>query len=184
MMERRIETFSIDGISIEYAIIGRGEPILVMHGGHSNCNEEFGLKNLVENGFSVIIPSRGGYGGTSKEVGKSLSIACDYYMMLINHLNFNKIHLVAISAGGPSGIYLASKFKDRVRTLTLQSAVTKTWLTQKDKEYKAAKILFHPSYEKITWSLISSLNNVFPRFIFKQMFPSFSNLKYSKAIDK
>lgn len=155
-----------------------------MHGGHSDCNEEFGYKALVENGFSVITPSRAGYGETSKEVGKSLAIACEYYSKLINHLNIEKVHLLAISAGGPSGIYFASKYPQLVRTLTLQSAVTKRWLTPKDKEYKAARILFRPKVEKYTWSLISSMNNVFPQFIFKQMFPSFSNLKYSEAKDK
>lgn len=183
-MERRIEIFSTEGISIEYSIIGKGEPIFVMHGGHSNCNEEFGYKTLVENGFSVITPSRAGYGGTSKEVGKSLSIACEYYSKLINHLNIEKVHLLAISAGGPSGIYFASRYPELVCTLTLQSAVTKKWLTHKDKEYKAARILFRPKAEKITWILISSINNIFPRFIFKQMLPSFSKLKYSEAKEK
>ncbi|MBE1556234.1 alpha/beta fold hydrolase [Sporosarcina limicola] len=183
-MERRIEVFSSEGVSIEYSIIGKGEPILVMHGGHSNCNEEFGYKALVENGFSVITPSRAGYGGTSIEVGKSLSIACEYYLKLINHLKIEKVHLLAISAGGPSGLYFASKYPKFVCTLTLQSAVTKKWLIPKDKEYKAARILFRPKTEKYTWILISSMNNIFPQFIFKQMFSSFSKLRFSEAKDK
>ncbi|BDH60234.1 hypothetical protein MTP04_03640 [Lysinibacillus sp. PLM2] len=40
-MERKIDMFSAEGISIESSIIGEGEPILVLHGGHSNCYEEF-----------------------------------------------------------------------------------------------------------------------------------------------
>jgi pimeloyl-ACP methyl ester carboxylesterase len=183
-MERSIEVFKSEDISIEYSIIGKGEPIFVMHGGHSNCNEELGYKSLVESGFSVITPSRAGYGGTSKDVGKSLSIACEYYLKLLNHLDIEKVHLLAISAGGPSGIYFTSKYPDRVCSLTLQSAVTKEWLTPKDKEYKAARILFGPNTEKFTWSLISSMNNIFPQFIFKQMFPSFSKLKFKEAKDK
>lgn len=47
-----------------------------------------------------------------------------------------------------------------------------------------AKILFHPRFEKITWKLISTMNNRFPLFIFKQMFSSFSTLKYSEAKSK
>ena len=79
-MERKIQVFlPTEGIIIEYSIIGKGEPILVMHGGHSNCNEEFGYDYLIENGFSVITPSRPGYGKTSKEVGESLTMACEYY---------------------------------------------------------------------------------------------------------
>ncbi|MDV2685653.1 alpha/beta hydrolase [Alkalihalophilus lindianensis] len=180
-MDRRIEKFSTNGLTLEYSIIGDGEPIFVMHGGHSNCNEEFGYKALLENGFSIITPSRAGYGGTSKEIGESLSTTCEYYMKLLNHLNIKKVHLVAISAGGPSGIYFASKYPEMVCSLTLQSAVTKEWLTPKDKEFKAARVLFRPKTEKYTWKLISSINNLFPRFIFNQMFPSFSKLTYKEA---
>ncbi|QOR64606.1 alpha/beta hydrolase [Cytobacillus suaedae] len=183
-MERNISVFETEGISIEYSIIGNGEPIFVMHGGHSNCHEEFGYKSLVDNGYSIITPSRAGYGGTSKEIGKSLLLACEYYLKLIDFLSIEKVHILAISAGGPSGIYFASKYPDRVRSLTLQSAVTKKWLMPKDKEYKAARILFRPNTEKFTWGLISSMNNFFPHFIFKQMFSSFSKLKYNDAKDK
>ncbi|MDU1847743.1 MAG: alpha/beta hydrolase [Niallia nealsonii] len=183
-MERKIEFFSTEGVTIEYSIIGKGEPILVMHGGHSNCNEEFGYDFLIENGFSVITPSRPGYGKTSKEVGKSLTIACEYYVKLLNRLNIKKVHILAISAGGPSGIYFAAKYPEYVRTLILQSAVTKEWLNPNDKKHKIAKFLFHPKFEKVTWKLISSMNNRFPLFIFKRMFPSFSTLKYSDAKNK
>ncbi|WP_096274455.1 alpha/beta fold hydrolase [Paucisalibacillus globulus] len=183
-MERKIQILSTEGLSMEYSIIGKGEPILVMHGGHSNCLEEFGYEALVESGYSIITPSRPGYGGTSKEIGESLNTACDYYVRLIDYLKINKVHLLGISAGGPSAIFFASKYPERVRTLTLQSAVTKTWLTKKDKEYKAARILFHPRVENFTWGLISSINNVFPKFIFKQMFSSFSSLSYANAKEK
>lgn len=47
-MERRIDIFSTEGISIEYSMIGKGEPVFVMHGGHSNCHEEFGYESLVQ----------------------------------------------------------------------------------------------------------------------------------------
>lgn len=183
-MERRIERYTSEGMYIEYSIIGEGEPVLIFHGGHSNCYEEFGVKGLVDNGFSLIIPSRAGYGETSKEIGTSLSRSCEYYSKLLDHLSIKKVHLLAISAGGPSGIYFAAHYPEYVSTLTLQSAVTKEWLTPKDKEYKAAKILFRPNTEKYTWKLISAMNNLFPQFIFKQMFPSFSKLSYREAKEK
>lgn len=183
-MERRIEVFTSKEMSIEYSVVGEGEPILVMHGGHSNCREEFGYDALINNGFSIITPSRAGYGHTSKEIGKSLSTACEHYRELLEHLNIKKVHVLAISAGGPSGIYFASKYPELVRTLILQSAITKKWLTPKDKEYKAARVLFNPKSEKFTWGLISSMNNIFPNFIFKQMLPSFSQLRFSEAKGK
>ncbi|WP_404451919.1 alpha/beta hydrolase [Virgibacillus necropolis] len=184
-MERIIDTYTIDGQTIEYSMIGKdGEPVLVMHGGHSNCYEEFGYDSLIKNDFMIITPSRAGYGRTSKEIGESLTKACDYYVELLNHLGIEKVHVLSVSAGGPSGLYFASHYPKRVKTLTLQSAVTKEWHTPKDKIYKLAQILFRPSSEKIIWKFTSSMSNRFPKFIFKQMIPSFSKLSYKQIKDK
>ncbi|MYL46383.1 alpha/beta fold hydrolase [Virgibacillus halodenitrificans] len=184
-MERIIGTYTLDGQTIEYSITGKeGVPVLFMHGGHSNCYEEFGYASLVENGFRIITPSRAGYGKTSMEIGESLSKACYYYEALLNHLNINKIHLVAVSAGGPSGLYFASHHPERVKTLTLQSAVTKEWHRPTDKLYKIARVLFCPSMEKMTWKLTSSMTNRFPEFMFNQMTSSFSELSHNKVKDR
>lgn len=185
-VNRKIETMTVDGKTIEYSIVrGNGDQIIfVMHGGHSNCYEEFGYEPLIRSGYTIITPSRAGYGRTSKAIGESLSMACDYYAKLLDDLNLEKVHLLAVSAGGPSGICFASKFPDRVKTLTLESAVTKQWLTSKDKEYIAAHILFRPSIEKFTWRLLSMMNNRFPRFIFKQMAPQFTKLSYEGVRSK
>lgn len=185
VVERKIGTYTIDGQTIEYSITGEeGEPVLVMHGGHSNCNEEFGYDSLIKSGFMIITPSRAGYGRTSKEIGESLSKACGYYVELLNHLGIEKVHVLSVSAGGPSGLYFASHYPKRVKTLTLQSAVTKEWHTPKDKIYKLGQILFRPFSEKMTWKLTSSMSNRFPKFMFKQMVPSFSKLSYKQIKDK
>lgn len=184
-MERVIGTYNIDGQTIEYSITGKkGEPVLVMHGGHSNCYEEFGYHSLIEDGFMMITPSRAGYGSTSKGIGESLSQACYYYDELLNHLGIEKVHVLSVSAGGPSGLYFTSHYPERVKTLTLQSAVTKEWHTPKDKIYKVAKVVFRPSVEKMTWKLTSTMSNLFPKFIFKQMLPSFSKLSYKQIKKK
>jgi len=184
-MERMIGTYTVDDQTIEYSITGeKGEPILVMHGGHSNCYESFGYDALVESGFMVITPSRAGYGQTSKKMGDHLSRACDYYMKLLNYLEIESVHVLAMSAGGPSGLYLAAHYPDRVKTLTLQSAVTKEWHTPKDKIYKLAQILFHPYMEKMTWKLTANMSKFFPEFMFKQMVSSFSTLPYQQVKGK
>ncbi|MEK4760221.1 alpha/beta hydrolase [Viridibacillus sp. FSL E2-0187] len=183
-MRKTYGEYAINNFSIEYSIVGIGEPVIVFHGGHSNCQEDFGYKALLENGFSIITPSRAGYGKTSKEIGDTLSKACDYYAKLLQHLNIEKVHVLAISAGGPTGIIFAKKFPYLTRSLTLQSAVTKEWLKPKDRTYKAASFLFNSKTEKYTWGMISAMSNRFPHFTFKQMFSSFSTLKYKDAKDK
>ena len=172
--------YTEDGEKIEYSITGKGIPILVLHGGHSNCQEEFGYEELVEQGYQIITPSRAGYGNTSPSIGKSLKTSCKAYLQLLNQLQIDAVHVISISAGGPSGIFFASQYPDRVKSLILQSAVTKEWLTSKDKAYKAAQVLFRPSLEKYTWKMISSFSKRFPKIIFKQMASSFSSLPYTE----
>ncbi|MDD1515311.1 alpha/beta fold hydrolase [Priestia megaterium] len=183
-MKREVSKLNIDGKILEYSMCGKGIPILMFHGGHSNCYEELGYSDLLRQGFSLITPSRPGYGVTSKEISESLLTASKFYAKLLDCLNIKKVHLLAVSAGGPSGISFAAHFPERTLSLTLQSAVTKEWLTKKDKEYKAAQILFNPSVEKVTWKFISYMNNCFPIFTFKRFIPSFSKLSPHDVMTK
>jgi pimeloyl-ACP methyl ester carboxylesterase len=47
---------------IEYTLLGRGPVVLVCHGTSSNCFSVEGAAPLVEAGFTVLTPSRPGYG--------------------------------------------------------------------------------------------------------------------------
>lgn len=175
-MDRQIRKYVTEGFTIEYSILGKGEPILVFHGGHSNCNEEFGYNALVEKGYSIITPSRAGYGETSKEIGESLTTACKYYVQILDELRIEQIHVIAISAGGPTGIRFTSLFPKRVKSLILESAVTKEWLTKKDFTYKAGHIMFRPSVEGLTWKMLRFFSYLFPKVIFNIMAPQFSSI--------
>ncbi len=52
LVNRKVELFAVDGMTVEYSLMGEGDPILIFHGGHSNCFEEFGYQALIENGIS------------------------------------------------------------------------------------------------------------------------------------
>lgn len=179
-MSRTTGIYEYDQLSLEYSIVNPGgNPLLVMHGGHSSCNEELGYAELEQQGYSVLTPSRPGYGQTSSDYGLDLSTACLAYIKLLDHLHLDKIHVIGVSAGGPSAIRFASLYPERIKSLTLQSAVSGKWLTPKDKEYKASQILFHPSREKFTWKMLGFMATFSPRLVFRQMAPSFSQLPYT-----
>lgn len=163
---------------MEYSVVGEGLPLLLFHGGHSNCYEEFGYRRLIEAGYSIITPSRAGYGHTSPIM--SLEQACHVYHSLLDHLSIDKVHVIAVSAGGPTGIVFASMFPGRVASLILQCAVTMPWLAPDDKEYKMAKRMFKPDIEKRTWKLLAAMSNLLPKLTFRMMASSFSKLPYSE----
>jgi pimeloyl-ACP methyl ester carboxylesterase len=184
LMDKSIRQYQTKaGLILEYSIVGQGEPVMVLHGGHSSCYEELGSNELAARHFTVITPSRPGYGRTSKEFGdSSLIVTCDSYIELLDELHIPQVNIIAISAGGPSGIHMASRFPHRVRSLVLQSAVTQCWLSPDDKLYKSAQFLFRPPAEKYVWAMIRLLNKLFPSFLFSNMITSFSKLPKEKVL--
>ena len=178
-MQREISIFNSRDTTLEYSIIGKGFPILLFHGGHSSCLEEFGYQRLLTSGYSIITPSRAGYGHTSPIM--DLGLACHIYKSLLDHLSIEKVHVIAVSAGGPTGIMFCSMFPDRVASFTLQCAVTKPWLTPEDKEYRMARRIFKPETERRTWKILAMMNNLLPKLTFRMMITSFSKLPYSEV---
>ncbi|WP_151735810.1 alpha/beta fold hydrolase ['Paenibacillus yunnanensis' Narsing Rao et al. 2020] len=177
-MQREIRVYNCDGATLEYSITGTGTPILLFHGGHSSCHEEFGYLPLLTSGYSIITPSRAGYGRTSFII--DLGQACRIYKSLLDHLALEKVHVISVSAGGPTGIVFCSMFPERVTNFTLQCAVTKPWHSKEDKEYKMAMRIFKPGAERRTWKLLAKMSNQFPKLTCRLMTSSFSKLPFSK----
>lgn len=178
-MNREISIFKSGETALEYSVIGKGFPVLLFHGGHSSCHEEFGYQRLLDDGYSIITPSRAGYGHSSPIT--DLEQACRLYKSLLDHLTIDKVHVIAVSAGGPTGIVFCSMFPERVSSFTLQCAVTKPWLAPEDTEFKMASRLFKPENEKRTWKVLAAMNNLFPKLTFRMMASSFSKLSYSEV---
>lgn len=182
-MERSIhQHLTRKGYTLEYSLVGSGEPVLILHGGHSNCHEELGYAHLVAHGFRVITPSRPGYGNTSAELGQSIMTACEAYIELLNELQVPQAHILAMSAGGPSGICLASRSPSRIKSLILQSAVSRCWLSPGDQAYRVARIMFRPSAEKYVWATLRCMNKFAPGVLLNSMIPSFSKLPKEKVL--
>lgn len=72
--------------NIEYVSIGKGIPILFVHGGHSNCHEKLCHKGFDVEKFQLITPSRPGYGKTSLNGNKTPKQAADLIIELLNYL--------------------------------------------------------------------------------------------------
>ncbi|CAM3959771.1 alpha/beta hydrolase [Cohnella lubricantis] len=177
-MHRSIRLLQIGDDTLEYAVVGTGAPVLLFHGGHSSCHEEFGYPALLAAGYCVITPSRAGYGRTSQAA--DLREACRLYRSLLDHLAVEQAHVIAVSAGGPTGIAFCSMYPECVASLTLQCAVTKPWLAPEDGQYRMAKRLFKPETERRTWKLLAAMNNAMPKLTLRMMASSFSSLPYSE----
>ncbi len=70
--------------SIEYTLLGKGPLVLVCHGTSSDCYASELAGPLVDSGFSVLTPSRPGYGQTPLDVGKTAAQAGEALAALLD----------------------------------------------------------------------------------------------------
>lgn len=159
---------------IEYCSVGKGIPIIFMHGGHSNCNETLCHKGFDLKKFQLITPSRPGYGKTPLAGNRTPKQATDLIIELINYLSTDNVIVYGISAGGLTAIELASNYPEKVSKLILASAISKKWLDEEEEIYKTAKKMFNPKMEKFIWGMVRFFSGIFPKMIAKIFYPQFS----------
>ena len=159
---------------IEYCTVGKGTPILFVHGGHSNCNETLCHKGFNLERFQLITPSRPGYGKTPLNNNKTPRQAADLIIELLEYLSIDNVIVYGISAGGLTAIEMASSYPDKVNKLILASAISKKWLDEQGKIYKTAKKMFNPKVEKFIWGMVRFFSSIFPNMIAKSFYTQFS----------
>lgn len=160
---------------IEYSITGKGQAILIVHGGHVNCRESIFQKGLDINKYCFITPSRPGYGNTPlTRFNKTPGETADLFMALLDALNIPNVIVMGISAGGLTALEMAARYPNRVNKLVLMSALTKKWFSKTDKLYKGGKIVFAPGMEKYTWFIYRLLLNLMPAVMTKVVFKEIS----------
>lgn len=165
---------------IEYRSIGKGIPVVLIHGGHSNCFEKLGIKGFDLETFQLIIPSRPGYGRTPLSDNQTPAKAAELIKELLEHLSIDQAVIYGISAGGLTAIELAANYPEKVDKLILASAISKKWLTREEKIYKTAQIIFHPGIEKLTWGMVRIFSKISPGMIAKSFYPQFSTYPLHK----
>jgi len=105
---------------IEYAVVGDGPPVLVVHGAGGGYDQGLDFsKPLVQSGFRVIAMSRFGYLRTPLPEDASPAAQADAYACLLDALNIRRVAIVGFSAGGPSSMQFALRHPERTAVLIL-----------------------------------------------------------------
>jgi pimeloyl-ACP methyl ester carboxylesterase len=105
---------------IEYAVAGKGPPVLVVHGAGGGFDQGLDLSGgLVRDGFRVIAVSRFGYLRTPLPADASAAAQADAHACLLDALNIRRAAVLGISAGGPSALEFALRHPDRTAALVL-----------------------------------------------------------------
>jgi 2-hydroxy-6-oxonona-2,4-dienedioate hydrolase len=107
---------------IEYATGGAGVPVLVVHGGGGGFDQgQLLVDALLGDDVRWIAPSRFGYLGSSMPDAATWDDQAAAFVALLDHLQIERVAVVALSQGGPSALLLAAQYPERVSSLTCLS---------------------------------------------------------------
>jgi len=113
------EFFDMDRFRIHYIDIGKGRPVIMVHGfaDSTYCWHE-NVKPLVNNGFRTILIDQPGLGRSdipSEEYIFSVENQASAVMALADHLGLEHFDIVGVSMGGGICLYLALKYPEKIR---------------------------------------------------------------------
>ena len=167
---------------IEYLVVGQGPAVLVLNGGHTNCNSPFGHEQFfLDQGYQLVIPSRPGYGKTPSSTGRTAEAFADALVGLLDHLHLERVIVLGISAAGPTALQLAGRHPERVSKVILQNAVTGAKFPALPTRVMAY-LVFNPWVERWTWATFRSFARVAPLFALKRMMGSLSSLNPAQVV--
>jgi len=158
---------------IEYTLTGSGPAVLVCHGTSSSCHSTEMSAPLVDAGFSVLTPSRPGYGRTPLAVGRSAAQGAEGLVALLDDLHIQTCAVVAISGGGPTGVALAAGHPQRVTRLVLAAAITRPENRPNEPSYKSQGGFYGPMHA-VSWGMLGLMSRLAPRAMARQTLAVFS----------
>ncbi len=104
---------------IEYAAVGEGPPLLVVHGAGGGFDQGLELAAFARGGFLVIAVSRFGYLRTPLPPDASAVAQADAHACLLDALHVDRAAVLGVSAGGPSSMQFALRHPERTAALVL-----------------------------------------------------------------
>lgn len=108
--------------AIEYASLGHGYPVLLIHGAGGGFDQGLTLgAEHVGREFRIIAPSRFGYLGAPLPGDATPAAQAWTFVCLLDELGIREVAVVAYSAGGPSAVQMALRYRERVSALVLVS---------------------------------------------------------------
>jgi len=148
---------------VEYRLERRGsEAILVFHGGHMRAALAIGEEVFAGLGYTVLAPSRPGYGRTPVTTGKTPGGFADITRELCSDLGIEHVAaVVGISGGGPTAVAMAARHAELVQRLVLESAVGPVaWPDRRTR--LGAQIALNGVTERASWSVVRALVRIAP----------------------
>lgn len=127
MPAERSGQVSANGISIYYAVYGRGSPVILLHGGLANSDYWGNQIQALASHHSVIVMDSRGHGRSTRDLRPyGYDLMADDVIALMDALKVPRAEIVGWSDGGILGLDLAIRHRDRVGKILAFAANTVT----------------------------------------------------------
>ncbi len=151
------KTVVVDGLTLGYRRVGRGQPLVLLHGWFLDSRMwRPQLEDLSED-FDVLAWDAPGCGGSSDiPAGYRLADYADAVAMLIEALGLDRPHLLGLSFGGGLAIEVCHRHPDLLRSLVLASAYA-GWagsLPAEEVAYRKARALAEIELPPAEWAKV------------------------------
>lgn len=169
---------------IEYRLVRGGPDVaVVFHGGHLRAGLPLGEDALVAAGWTVLVPSRPGYGRTPLwPQGSDPTDCAARTAKLCRHLGLGPVRaVVGMSAGAPTAVAMAAREGPRVGSLVLLSARSSLpWPARTTR--LVARVAFRGRIERLPWGLTHTLVRRSPELGLRLMMGSLSTLPAARVM--
>ena len=148
---------TIDDHAIEYRLERRGDvTVLILHGGHMSARCQFGDETFLNTDYSVLVPSRPGYGRTAVASGPSAPEFAVRLVGLCRLLGLGDLIVVGISLGARTALTMAAFYPELVQRVILMCPTSfRPWPDPRGR--RLAYAAFAPGVERATWGMLHYL---------------------------
>jgi pimeloyl-ACP methyl ester carboxylesterase len=132
--------FDAKGVKIRYVDVGRGEPVVLVHGFASSLDANWGQTGVIEKlskDFRVVALDCRGHGKSDKPHDASSygNQMVEDVARLMDHLNIRKAHIVGYSMGGAITGKFITMHQDRVLTAVFGGSAPRLgWTAQNERD--------------------------------------------------
>ncbi len=141
---------------IEFKQAGSGPPVLVVHGSGGGFDQgELIARAVLGEGFRWIAPSRFGYLRSTYHEGATFEDQARAFAHLLDTLGVDRVAVLALSHGGPSALYFAVLYPERVSSLTLLSCgvASSSGTDQSEANQKGDALTTIFRYDPLYWAV-------------------------------
>lgn len=135
-----MDTVAVNGINLAYTRLGKGTPLVLVHGFPLDSSSWNELIPYLKDHFDLILPDLRGFGkSTTVEAPYTLSDMADDLAGLLDDLGVEKTALAGHSMGGYISLAFAKKYPQRVSGLGLIASQAAADAPEgKERRYKTA----------------------------------------------